>query len=100
MKGVTASITALQRLRTEFDADALQFPSLFYCSLLGEGVQNGGVAFPQPDGTYRVFENYLKDHIAEGFPWGQSVGYKYPRSFFFGADLVEGVRRLETRAYI
>jgi len=92
-----AAIDALQRLKDEFHTGYQQHPDLYYAIIDGEAVKNGGVAFPQADGSYRELESYLKKHIADGKPCGESVGCKYPRYFFFGDDLA-GVKQLTSIA--
>src|SRR4051812_25925220 len=96
----SGSISALHRLRKDFEEDHLRFPRLYYAVLDGYAFQRGGVAFEQPDGTYRSFENYIMARICNGDPWGQAVGYKYPRYFFFGPDQEEGAKRLNLRCEI
>jgi hypothetical protein len=100
MSAVAASISALKRLREEFAQGAADFPDLYYAIIHGPAVQNGGVCFPQQDGDYRSFEDYLKDYITEWKPWGDCVGCKYPRYFFFGNDVAKGSRELAVRCQI
>jgi len=40
------------------------------------------------------------DHVAERQAYGEPAGYKYPRFFFFGADVIEGAKRLAIRCQI
>jgi hypothetical protein len=100
MDGHAASMAALRQLRADFAQDHLQYPDLFYAILHGEAFKRGGVAFEQRDRSYRSFERYVMDHVAGWQPYTEAAGYKYPRYFFFGADAIEGARRLAVRCRI
>jgi len=100
MSELDISISALSRLRDEFQQDFTEYSDFYYAIIKGSAVQNGGVAFPQPNGEHRSFEDYLKDHIANGKPWNNSVGWKHPRYFFFGDHVVPAATRFSARCRV
>lgn len=97
-ESLQASLGTLNILKNEAVSGYRYFPDLYYCILNGDAVSNGGVACLRPDEPHRTIETFLKEHIAQGRPCGESVGRKYPRHFFFGHSLTGGVHQLATTA--
>ncbi|HEY1684298.1 MAG TPA: hypothetical protein VGG19_06020 [Tepidisphaeraceae bacterium] len=90
----TQEISALNAIAKEFRRANRKHPDFFYGVIDGDAVSNGGFASEVSEGIWLPFDDYLKEHICNWRPFSESVGYKWPLSFFFGKDWQRGVKAL------